>query len=244
MIICATCGLSFTNKKIYANHIRWQHKDNTEYLRNVSNRAKLAADKKFGKYVIDNTLCHNCTKSIEIKYRTGKRKDVYFCSRSCANSRGKRTDDVKKKISNSMKEAWNDGKFDDASFVNNKIFSSKEERRIVKYFKSKYAIDEWKSGGLLKLDEYVFISRDMWSDKLKICFEYDGIWHFKDINGQLNDKKYKDFLLEKWCLDNNYRLIRIEDGFSDMSVIENLIYNDHRPIIKIGRSYGLEAPPI
>lgn len=98
-------------------------------------------------------------------------------------------------------------------------------------------MDGWKSGGGLKF-EGKRIVRDLWSDKLQICFEYDGIWHFEDILGQLEDKKIKDNLLEKWCIYNNYRLIRIDElEFINEQQIENLIYENKEPIIKIGKRY-------
>lgn len=120
---------------------------------------------------------------------------------------------------------------------NNSMFSSKIERDIVKEIKRRFPLDEWKSGGGLIYNNLRF-SRDLYSDKLKICFEYDGIWHFKDIHGQLEFKKNKDFLLEQWCLENNYRLIRIEDKYyKNIDQIINLIYKRKTKIIKIGKSY-------
>jgi hypothetical protein len=78
----------------------------------------------------------------------------------------------------------------------------------------------------------------MWSDKLKICFEYDGIWHFEDIKGQLKIKQTKDVLLEKWCIENNYRLIRIDENFYEsVEQIVNLIYNNKQSVVKIGNRY-------
>jgi hypothetical protein len=66
----------------------------------------------------------------------------------------------------------------------------------------------------------------MYSDKLKICFEYDGIWHFKDIHGQLERKQYKDKLLKKWCKVNNYKLIRLdEECFINPEQVANIVYD-------------------
>jgi hypothetical protein len=36
-------------------------------------------------------------------HRKGKKKEKYFCSSSCANSRGPRSDEIKTKISESLK---------------------------------------------------------------------------------------------------------------------------------------------
>jgi len=51
----------------------------------------------------------------------------------------------------------------------------------------------------------------LFSKSLKVIIEYDGAWHFKDIHGQLADKQMKDRELEKWCFENNWRLIRIKE---------------------------------
>jgi hypothetical protein len=121
--------------------------------------------------------------------------------------------------------------------MQNGLKISKNERLIVKYFKENFAADEWKSGGCLNVNDSKLV-RDMWSDKLKVCFEYDGIWHFKDIHGQLESKQLKDRLLESWCIENDYRLIRIdEDSFENVNQIVDFIYNDVRKIIKHGIRY-------
>ena len=108
---------------------------------------------------------------------------------------------------------------------------------ILKHFKEKYQNDNWTSGGGLKY-EGKRISRDMYSNKLKVCFEYDGVWHFKDINGQLEKKQLKDQLLEKWCVENGYRLIRVdENSFNGVEQIEDLIYKCNDNITKVGERY-------
>ena len=148
------------------------------------------------------------------------------------------SEENKKIISEKIKNHWKNGKFDNMdNWSQNKLFSSCKEREIVKYFKEKYTNDFWKSGGLLKSGDFR-ISRDLYSDILKICIEYDGIWHFKDIKGQLEKKKEIDWELEKWCKKNDYRLIRIQEGFFvSMEHLSNLVYNSKEKIIKIGNSY-------
>ncbi len=118
-----------------------------------------------------------------------------------------------------------------------KIFSSKNERAIIKYFKENFPNDEWTSGGMI-IQDGVRISRDMYSNKLKVCFEYDGIWHFKDIHDQLESKQHKDQLLEEWCLENDYRLIRVDElVYENENQIVDLVYNNKEQIIKIGKRY-------
>lgn len=153
----------------------------------------------------------------------------------------KHTQEAKDKIRISsrvvMKRSWENGSFDNKKYDDKKIFSSKTERQICEYFKLKYPQDKWKSGGRIKFNG-VGIVRDLYSDVLKICFEYDGIWHFKDIKGQLKNKQIKDKCLKEWCVVNNYRLIRVdEDSFVDINQVENLLYNTLEQIIKIGDRY-------
>lgn len=95
--------------------------------------------------------------------------------------------------------------------TNNKNFTSRGEIKIREYFKNNFKEDEWTFGGCLKIDENLYISRDLYSKKLKINFEYDGIFHFKNIYGQLENKQLKDNKLEEWSIKNEWRLIRISD---------------------------------
>lgn len=181
-------------------------------------------------------FCKTCNKQLFQKKK--------FCNNSCSatftNSvriidRSYITDTWRKNISNKNKQNWKVGKL---TYSQKRLFSSRKEREIVAHFKKNFPNDRWKSGGRLKLNSTENISRDMWSDALKICFEYDGIWHFKDIYGQLNKKQNKDKLLEQWCIDNNYRLIRVdEDCYKNVQQIEELIYSNQDTIVKIGNRY-------
>ncbi len=83
-----------------------------------------------------------------------------------------------------------------------------------------------------------FLNPDLWSRKIKVIFEYDGIWHFKDIKGQLKNKQRKDALLEDFCLANDWRLVRIkEDRYLEdkdfwINKVKNTIYNNKDHITK------------
>jgi hypothetical protein len=181
-------------------------------------------------------FCHTCNKQLFQKKK--------FCNNSCAAGSTNRTRTIdrsyiteqwKSKISNKIKQKWKEGKL---TYSQKRLFSSKNEREIVSYFKENFPADEWKSGGRLKISNEEHLSRDLWSDKLKICFEYDGIWHFKNIHGQLFKKQLKDRLLEQWCTENNYRLIRIDEEFyKNIQQIKELVYENQDPIIKIGNRY-------
>lgn len=247
MFECGLCPAVFEKFQSRSNHIRWHHRrdihDTAEFRANLKKSTEKRLNNRFGDLNIETVKCDNingCLNKVEIKYRTNKPK-LSYCSRSCANSR-KWTEDrhIKhKERLNNPNDSYGNG-FIEQQFSTEKqriMFSSKNERMIVDYFKSNFKDDIWKSGGRLQF-KGLNIVRDMWSDKLKICFEYDGIWHFKDIHNQLTDKQIKDTALEEWCLLNDYRLIRIdEDVFKNINQIEQLIYNDTRQIIKEGIRY-------
>lgn len=239
-IQCNICGEEFDKVQLKANHIRWKHTDNTEFLKKQSSLSKSSNEKRHGKWVSETINCYKCNNITEIKYREGKKKSKYYCSRKCANSR-KFSYESQQKRSNTIKQLWANGFYNNTTALNHlsqpKQFSSKNERLIVNYFKTNFPNDKWTSGGNIKHNN-TRLTRDMYSNKLKICFEYDGVWHFVNINNQLESKQHKDKVLEDWCLEHNYRLIRIdEDVFTSCKQIEDLIYNTTEQIIKIGNRY-------
>jgi hypothetical protein len=237
--ICEICSEEFNTFSEKGNHIRWKHKDNTIFLNKISKISEKTNEKIHGKWIYEECKCSNpkCEIRYEIKFRENKRKNKNFCSMSCANSGRIISSEKKIKIGEDIKKMWKEGKYSELDFSRNKRFSSKREREIVKHFKEKFPYDGWKSGGHIK-NNGIGIIRDLYSDKLKTCFEYDGIWHFKDIHGQLERKQKVDKELEDWCIKNNYRLIRLqEEYFENLSQVEELIYNTETPIIKIGNKY-------
>ena len=134
-----------------------------------------------------------------------------------------------------MKEKWEKGEMQ-----LNSRFSSKEERRILDHLKAKFPLDEWTTGGALKLSNEL-IARDIYSSKLKICIEYDGVWHFRDIHGQLSSKQKKDLLLNEWCLKNDWKIVRISESWwhendKKLELIESLIDSEGSQIF-MGSEY-------
>jgi len=242
--ICKDCGKSFKNWQAKANHVRWNHQKLKFSSKGLSN-VKSSNDKTYGKLLKFKVVCYNprCKKEFFIKEREKSfpKKEKYFCCRSCANSNRPKspkriTKEYKVNLSNKIKEAWKRGCFNDLSKTN-KYFSSKGEREIRKYFKEMFPDDDWTSGGGI-IFKNTTISRDLYSNKLKVCVEYDGIWHFFDIKGQLSQKQYKDHLLEEWCRLHNYRLIRISENlYNDdkeywLHKLTHAIYVEKLPIIK------------
>jgi len=183
-------------------------------------------DKKYGKFKNFNVICANpnCKKEFKVEEREKlfPQKEKYFCCISCANRRihnEKTRKKIGKAISITLKEKWKDPEFAARQFKTNKSittnkgkrrFTSKGEEELRKYFIEKYPTDEWTFGGHLIQDE-IHLTRDLYSNILKICVEYNGIWHYKDIHGQLEEKQLKDKKLKKWCRINGYKLIIVKD---------------------------------
>jgi hypothetical protein len=245
MKICKYCNIQIDDKhSIYANHVRWCDKNTTNGDKGISEVSKSKIDYYLKLYPINeyNVICKVCDAKftlLERESKFNKRNGKYFCSYSCSR---KRSEEAKQKISLSTKELWKNEEYANKIVKNNTNknyrFTSKGEEEIKKYLKEIYKVDEWTSGGGFKY-ENINLTRDMYSNKLKVIVEYDGIWHFKDIHGQLENKQMKDNLLEKWVIENNWRLIRLKDDLYRknkkywLNNLLNSIYNSNEQIIKL-----------
>ena len=230
-------------KYSFGNHGRYHE---TEY------RNKLKKLKSPRQTIIDT--CTHCGKEFTYeKIITHPNKKG--CSKSCITSINNKeriingyiqpstkiTDEQRVVASERSKALWKDPEYAKKVMASSRRFTSKNEVSIRNHFIENYPDDEWTFGGGLQIDGETIV-RDLYSKKLKICFEYDGIWHFKDIHGQLIKKQLKDRLLEQWCIDNGYTLIRLDENKynknTSISEIEKMIYSISEPtIIKIGDRY-------
>jgi hypothetical protein len=227
MKICGDCGLQFEKHASYANHIRWEHREESKtFKEKLKVSGDLARVVRYGNIITEIVNCYNCLKEININYREkrGKKRLRYFCNRSCgtkySNSCKKELSiESRKRISDASKKSWESGIYVNSQIYGNKRFTSKGELELKSLLQNKYTLDEWTSGGSIKYKEESLI-RDMYSNKLKVCIEYDGIWHFKDIKGQLAKKQLKDRLLEEWCLKNDFRILRVSDDLWNKNKVE------------------------
>lgn len=259
---CHLCGKEFYNieGRVFSNHIKWYHseeKDIEKARENLRKELEKSNINRFGEKKNIVRKCDKCGKEYEtlmrikdgkqVPFSSKKGKEIWykhnFCSSECSHSRENQkqlwTEEKRQEQSKKIKEKWLDEEFAKKAINNNRtIFSSKREREIVEHFRTKYKEDEWTFGPFLEV-EGILLSVDLISKKLKIILEYDGVWHFENIKGQLKDKQYKDNLLEEAIKENGYRLIRIdEDENLDLEEIEDLIYNRDEQIIKIGDRYN------
>lgn len=247
MKVCKYCKKEIEgNNSIFANHIRWCDKNEENGDKGVSKNRESQIrlnEIRFGKNKEFTVNCEKCKSEIiisEPEFQFPK-KQKYYCNRSCSNSRTFNLE-TKKLKSEISKEKWKNIDYAQRVIKNNidrnKIFSSKGEEEIRKYFIENFGNDGWTFGGGFKFENEI-LTRDLYSNKLKVIFEYDGIWHFKDIHGQLERKKKKDELLEKWVFENGWRLVRLKEDIYKMDkeyyikILVKSIYEKTDQIIKI-----------
>lgn len=242
---CPYCNKNFEVHSLYANHVRWcklnPKYENINKNKNISKGMTLGYNKRLGEFKEFEVRCFICNTTFKVVEREKifPKKKKYFCNRSCANSQRviKNKESHRTNTSLAIKEMWKNPIYIENVMRKKCAYNSKGELAIRNYFKWNYPKDRWTFGGSLKYNGIPLI-RDLYSNKLKVCIEYDGIWHFEDIIGQLKDKQIKDNSLEEWCLKNNYRLIRIkEDVFLKdeefwIKQIENEVYKGVGRIVK------------
>ena len=102
--VCDQCQSKFDTFQAKANHVRWKHLDNSGFsdkLREINLRI---AEERFGKIIKEEVKCshRDCSNTVSIEYREGKKKEKYHCSRRCANSKGPMNEETKRKISEKL----------------------------------------------------------------------------------------------------------------------------------------------
>ena len=110
-----------------------------------------------------------------------------------------------------------------------KCSSSKGEEKV-RYYLNENNIEfvEQKTFNKLKSNKNYKLKFDFYLPKYNICVEYDGKQHFKIIEhfggrSTFMKLKHRDKLKNKYCLNNNIKLIRIP--YTDFNNIENIILN-------------------
>lgn len=240
--ICEICGFQTDNGKVMSNHKRWKHispKNSEKYNETIFKLSKSAKERY--ETQDKNAICPECGKEF-VSHYLKKQKWKKYCSPHCANKQGSKFVNYKK-LSQTIKKSENPSW--KQNFINNGLGTkknhSKRELEIVSFLKNNFSNDEWKQGfinGSQKTDSYI-INPDVWSKKLKVIVEYDGEWHFKEINGQLEDKQKRDRATMKFCKENGYRIIRIDEKekISNEQIIES-IYNKKDEVVLFGNRYN------
>ena len=209
---CKICGESFIKHSLYANHIRWKHRDNLDYKKKVSLNSIKTNEGMYGKWIYDKVNCFICNNDIDIRYREGKKKEKYYCSRSCANKRN-HSKETKDKISKSVSDLWKNEDYRSKYIYNNGMFSSKGEIDLKTELEKIYGENGIKSHVLIEHDN-ISKSVDIFISSKNTIIEYDGKWHFEKVIKEHNFDKTleKDKMVNDYCSKNNIKLIRISDN--------------------------------
>jgi hypothetical protein len=259
---CVVCKKEYSTKGIYTHFershgtVEQQSKYSSGYNGHYNNEeyhSKLRVQARIRNPT--HTITSNCIHcNVFFTYeKLVSKKERLYCSLSCSMTHNRCSEKIKTKLlaywtpekrkeaSNNTKKQWQNPEYASKVLSTSKRFTSKNEVIIRNHFITNYPEHGWTFGGSLRVDGTT-ITRDLYSPLLKICFEYDGVWHFKDIHGQLQSKQQKDSLLEKWCLDNGYSLIRLDElkyKQDSIQLLEHIFRNITTPIIlKIGDRYN------
>ena len=226
---------------------------NRDYSKNSAGlikSRKLRLDAELGKLMDLEVTCHKCKEHFLVKERVKNfpKKKKYHCCRGCANAReAVKTEEHKKKVSIAAKKFYSQLPLEEKlrraqRSVNSRfLYRSKGEAKLLEMLRSSFPEAEFTYGGSMIYKDKA-ICRDIISKKLKLCIEYDGIWHFKNINNQLSFKKMKDALYEEWILQSEYRLIRVTDNdfARNQSLYEELIDSIENRTEKIIKLFHFE----
>jgi very-short-patch-repair endonuclease len=233
--ICNICNQKFDNHSLKANHIRWKHNDQSNYIKKISNDKKRRDVINFGEIKEFVVSCKNCCKEFLVKEREFKfpKKEKYYCTVSCANSNSHNiphSQETKDKLKIIVKKLWENEKYA-KSHLSNHRFSSKGEREVRKILKERYGNKNVSSHRMVKIDK-IKKAVDLTIKDKNIIIEYDGIWHFdKKIYEKFGTpEKYfdvieKDIMVKKYCENNNIRLLRVGD--------KHYLHNRRRTISEI-----------
>ena len=108
---CVYCETTFLNEegKVFANHVRWCNKNTTNGDKGILKCSQKATEHyliKFGEIKGYNVTCQKCQSNFLVREREKRHpeRDFYFCSRSCANSRGPRSESFKEKVRAKLKK--------------------------------------------------------------------------------------------------------------------------------------------
>lgn len=206
MRTCKWCNKIFDelSGRIFSNHVRWCDSN--------PNRNKFKRRTKEPSLFLRK--CKVCGNIFEVPTKQHRKK---CCSPRCSSELSRsfaenihKSSTFSEKMSKIAKRMWRNETYIEKQLSREDFYTSAGEVEIRRHFQENFFEDDWTYGGRLIFNNLPII-RDLYSNKLKVCIEYDGIWHFDNIKGQLKDKILKDNNLFDWCQENEFRLIRIDE---------------------------------
>ena len=77
MYKCKTCEEEFESFGQLGNHVRWKHKDNSQFIKNIRKSFYENDEKTYGRWINEIAICScdKCNNETIIKYREGEKKE-------------------------------------------------------------------------------------------------------------------------------------------------------------------------
>jgi len=212
---CKYCNVFFTQEegRVFSNHIRWCKKNITNGDKGVfavQTAVQKTLDKKTlekkGKIEEYSVTCKKCLKLFNIKEwnKLYPQKLEYFCSRSCANSRGPRTDIFKKKISENCQRK----KLDEIHIKKCLACETQINKKRLKYCsrscasKSRYSYDKSSLKYYRKLCSFNFSLKDFSVEFDFTIIEEHGWYKAKNRGNNLYGVSRDHIISVKYGYDN------------------------------------------
>lgn len=212
MKTCVQCNKSFKTHAVYANHVRWKHSpipisvEGREALRAAAIRNNI---KKWGEPIIKN--CKRCNAPLPKGKRRNKFCDASACKFHAHSLSGSASWKNRPARLAGVKAAWSESFIQNQGHPKSKNFSSKGEEDLKRKLKERLSQFHWSSGGLYDIGKKMRKSFDLYCKEEKILIEYDGIHHWKNIYGNLQEVQMKDRQTEEFCRSNGWSMIRVNE---------------------------------
>ena len=246
---CSCCGSVFFKEK----------REYNTRLRLYSNPNFFCSKTCYSKFKTIDKLslrCDECNKTYQVDKREYKRKSNQtnsFCSRNCANTfLGRNRSEEQRTHQKKLAKKWCEENYkkvlegsDKAykSITSKNYFCSKGEKEVFSYMKENSNLLIQSGGSFtigLKEGKSVRKQFDIFCKETKTIIEYDGECHFNPIYGKDSFSKtvMKDIMLDKWCKDNKWSLIRIKEDIYKkdkdkwLSILLNHLENSELEYIK------------
>lgn len=108
MQTCKHCKQEFDLVgRVFSNHVRWCDKNPKSYGEALSSAKRKTDEEKLGHVTPFSVICALCDTPFEVLERSKQfpKKEKYFCSRKCANTRV-HSKETKQKLSDAAIESW------------------------------------------------------------------------------------------------------------------------------------------
>ena len=195
-------------------------------------------------YLKSPNHCNNCNTILPYKRKKRKYCDNPECKKIAVSIGHKHVSTAGKQKQIDILNKHRYKTFNIDFIATHPIFNSKGQLELMSLIQKQFPQYNWQSGGHFNIGNKLYKSLDIYCKVNNLIIEYDGIYHFKNVYGNLERVQMKDKQLELFCQNTNWKLIRInEKTFLNkkdecLNIIYNMI-NNYETIDKINKIYLL-----